>query len=107
MQPSDSAVADALAPLGAMLAADDFGLLIARPAEDTVTLTVTAGPSACPTCLVPKDVARRMARRELDALARRDWTIEIGYPNDAQDAAGPSGPSGSGGPSGSSRPIGP
>ncbi|WP_406280506.1 hypothetical protein [Embleya sp. NBC_00896] len=83
MEPSDEAVRAALASLGEVLAADDFGLVVTCSGEGAVMLTVTAGPTACSTCLVPKEIMRRMAQRQLGALDRREWAIEIGYPADA------------------------
>jgi len=87
--PTDEAVAGALAPLVAILAADDFGLAIGRDGAYDVTLTVTAGPTACPTCLVPETITRRMAEQHLNSLARRPWSVRVAYPADeAGDTAG-------------------
>jgi len=80
--PTDAAVAGALAPLVAILAADDFGLAIGRDGAYDVTLTVTAGPTACPTCLVPETITRRMAEQHLNSLARRPWSVRVAYPTD-------------------------
>lgn len=82
--PTDERVVAALAPLVAILAADDFGLAIGRDGEYGVTLTVTAGPTACPTCLVPETITRRMAEQHLNSLARRPWTVRIAYPADGE-----------------------
>jgi hypothetical protein len=82
MHPTDEAVTGALAPLAGMLAADDFHLAITRRGEAEITLTVSAGPAACPTCLVPKDITRRMAEQHLRSLEHREWDVEIGYPTD-------------------------
>jgi hypothetical protein len=80
--PTDSAVDAALAPLATMLATDDFRLSVTRTAEAAVTLAITAGPDACPTCLVPKHITRRLAEQHLTTLAHTPWTVEVHYPTD-------------------------
>ncbi|MFI6981000.1 hypothetical protein ACIBSV_20750 [Embleya sp. NPDC050154] len=87
MSPSAEEITRALAPLSVVLAADDFRLEVSRRGADNVTLTITAGPTACPTCLVPEHITRRMAEQHLNKLSREDWLIEIAYPAFAADAA--------------------
>jgi hypothetical protein len=74
-------VREILQPLARTLAADDFQLAVEQTGERAVTLTVTAGPSACADCLVPQDITRRLAVKH---LGRPEWTVEVIYPSDAQ-----------------------
>ncbi|MFI6584445.1 hypothetical protein [Embleya sp. NPDC050493] len=83
MPPSPEDITRALESLSTVLAADDFRLEVSCTGSLGVTLTVTAGPTACPTCLVPKHITRRMAEQHLNALARAEWLVEIAYPGDA------------------------
>ncbi|MDI2128126.1 hypothetical protein [Yinghuangia seranimata] len=78
----DDALATALAPLAAGLAADDYRLDIAHTGEFAVTLTVVAGPGACADCLVPRDITRRMAEQRLAEVRRGAWTVDVRYPGD-------------------------
>lgn len=87
MSPSAEDITRALAPLAAVLAADDFRLEVSRAGTNNVTLTITAGPTACPTCLVPEHITRRMAEQHLNKLSREEWLIEVAYPAAAADAA--------------------
>ncbi len=83
MPPSREDITRALAPLSTVLAADDFRLEVSHTDAHGVTLTITAGPTACPTCLVPEHITRRMAEQHLNALVRAQWHVEIAYPTDA------------------------
>ncbi|MGW1992042.1 hypothetical protein [Embleya sp. NPDC001921] len=87
MSPSAEDITRALAPLSAVLAADDFRLHVGHAGSTNVTLTITAGPTACPTCLVPEHITRRLAEQHLNRLAREEWLIEIAYPARPADAA--------------------
>ncbi|MCF2533788.1 hypothetical protein [Yinghuangia soli] len=81
--PTDDAVAAALAPLANGLAADDYRLDITRTGPYAVTLAVVAGPAACADCLVPRDITRRMAEQRLTAIRRAPWEVDVRYPADA------------------------
>jgi len=83
-----SAAATAEAALATMvdtLAADGYGLGISvpdapGPSPTKVRLVVTAGPDACPDCLVPKQVFSDIASAALGA----GWDVELRYPEDAK-----------------------
>ncbi|WP_331771839.1 hypothetical protein OG948_50585 (plasmid) [Embleya sp. NBC_00888] len=87
MSPSAEEITRALAPLSAVLAADDFRLEVSHAGASNVMLTITAGPTACPTCLVPEQITRRMAEQHLNKLSREEWLIEVAYPSVASDGA--------------------
>lgn len=85
MATADDLVAKALTPLQEMLAAEDYRLWIGKSASPILRLTVTAGPSACAYCLVPKATLTAIAR---DHLARAgvspEMAIEVIYPEDGE-----------------------
>lgn len=60
------------------LAADDYHLTATRTPTG-VGVHITAGPTACDDCLVPKQLMRAMLR---DALGVPESTITLRYPTD-------------------------
>ncbi len=82
-----SATATAEAALSTMvdtLAADGYRLDISVPdapegSPAKVRLVVTAGPDACPDCLVPKQVFADVASAALGG----GWDVELRYPEDS------------------------
>lgn len=76
------AITEALASLGAMLAADGYELELREGGSALLVAEIKAGPDACADCLVPKDMMRgyfdRALRKALDAPP----DVELIYPAD-------------------------
>jgi hypothetical protein len=68
---------NALRPLTEALAADGYGLEI-EESSGGVRLTISAGATACPDCLIPKDLFASMAASRLGTTQ-----VEVRYPGEA------------------------
>jgi hypothetical protein len=73
-----------MADIAVMLAADGYNLAVEQNGA-RVALTVSPGPDACEDCLVPKDVFRGIAARQLGLEGDR---IDITYPVDRPGYSG-------------------
>jgi hypothetical protein len=69
----------ALAQLRSTLAADDYAIEVDQDGE-AVTARITAGPSACEDCLVPKPLMRGVLQNALGVPQER---IELVYPGES------------------------
>jgi len=78
------AIADALAPVRSMLAADGYEVELSEEGEDLLVVQIKAGPNACADCLVPKPMMRSYFEAALSALAdTKPREIRLIYPADA------------------------
>lgn len=68
----------ALAQLRSTLAADDYDLAVADTGTE-VRVSITAGPSACEDCLVPKPLMRDVLHK---ALGVPEGAITLIYPGE-------------------------
>jgi hypothetical protein len=73
-----AAIEEALAGQRAMLAADGYALTLTLD-DDTIVATVSAGPDACPDCLVPKTLMLSYFEK---ALGPDRTAIRLIYPGD-------------------------
>lgn len=69
---------EALTAIRTTLSADDYHLT-ATPTATGVEIRITAGPTACDDCLVPKPLMRAMLH---DALGVPESAITLIYPTD-------------------------
>jgi hypothetical protein len=77
------AIADALAPLRSMLAADGYEVELSEGGEGLLVAQIRAGPNACADCLVPKPLMRSYFEAALVPLAEsKPREIRIIYPAD-------------------------
>lgn len=75
-------IAAALRPIGETLEHDGYELAVAL-ADDTVALSVRAGPDACEECLAPKDIMRALAAQALADAGLAGAPLRIAYPGEA------------------------
>jgi hypothetical protein len=82
-----SEIADALAPLRAMLAADGYDVELFQEGAHLLVAQITAGPNACADCLVPKLMMRSYFEDALNPLAEaKPREIRLIYPADPANA---------------------
>jgi len=82
-QPVDAVIEDALAGQRALLAADGYGLTLASDASGAIVATISAGPEACPDCLVPKPLMHTYFEKALTSVyAGRIPEVRLIYPAD-------------------------
>lgn len=76
--PASATIERALAGQRSMLAADGYDLRLAEDATGTLVATISAGPNACPDCLVPKAMMRRYFDEALADYGRPE--VRLVYP---------------------------
>lgn len=77
--PVPAAIETALAGQREMLAADGYALALASTGPGTLTATISAGPDACPDCLVPKALMQSYFEK---ALGPNAPAIRLVYPGE-------------------------
>ena len=84
---SDSDVSDqvrqALDPIGTMLSADGYRLVVNEGADTDVTVAIEATDDACEECLVPKTVFGPMIDTLLEQQGMGEVSVDLRYPVDA------------------------
>ena len=84
MMPASPVVVEALSSLRAMLEADDYHLVLGEDGPNVLVAEITAGPSACADCLVPKDIMRSHFESELCKVMGFGLPeIRLVYPTDS------------------------
>ena len=77
------AIADALASLREMLAADGYDLDLHDDGADILVAEIKAGPDACADCLVPKEMMRGYFDSALRSALDMPPEVRLIYPSDA------------------------
>ena len=80
------AIADALASLGEMLAADGYELDLREESADVLIAEIKAGPDACADCLVPQEMMRGYFASALRSALDMPPEVQLIYPADAAQA---------------------
>lgn len=76
-------VAAALAPIRDTLQADGYDIQVDRLNAGTLSVSILAGPDACPDCLVPKPIMETHVLRMVTGAGLRGVrSVRVEYPDD-------------------------
>jgi hypothetical protein len=81
--PKGDRLSQALTPMTQALAADGYHLKL-DVSEESILVSIEAGPDACADCLIPKDLMLDMLRTRLEdeGLLSSDLPIHLSYPSE-------------------------
>lgn len=76
-------VREALDPIGTMLNADGYRLVVLEGGDSDVTVAIETTDEACEDCLVPKTVFGPMIDTLLEQQGMGEVSVDLRYPVDA------------------------